>query len=84
MTPVTRDQFHIRSDCEVVHTPTGATFSTYPYANPDHVLSSVKASWRPTGDQSATGKTFAEQDIGRVACELLLEQARRQRLPEPA
>lgn len=84
MTPVTRDQFYIRSDCEVVHTPTGTTFSTYPYANPDHVLSSVKTSWRPTGSQSATGKTFAEQDIGRVACELLLEQAKRQRLRQVA
>lgn len=84
MTPVTREQFYIRSDCEVVHTPTGTIYSTYPYANPDHVLSSVKASWRPTGRQSATGKTFAEQDIGRVACELLLEQARRQRLRQSA
>lgn len=84
MTPVTRDQFHIRSDCEVVHRPTGATFSTYPYANPDHVLGSVRASWQPAGVQSGTGKTFAEQDIGRVACELLLEQAKRQRLAQPA
>ena len=34
---VTREQFKIRSELEVVHIPTGAVFSAYPYSNPDEI-----------------------------------------------
>ena len=35
MASVTREEFKIRSELEVVHIPTGAVFSAYPYSNPD-------------------------------------------------
>ena len=37
MASVTREQFKIRSELEVVHIPTGAVFSAYPYSNPDEI-----------------------------------------------
>ncbi len=78
MTTVTREQFRIRSEVEIVHIPTGAIFSTYPYSDPDDMLRSVTAHWQR---DSATGlkENYPRQEIGRVAAELLLEQARRAR-----
>lgn len=77
MLAVTRDQFRIRSEVEIVHLPTGATFSTYPYNDPADMLGRMTAQWgqaeKPSGDTGG----YARQDIGRVARELLLEQARR-------
>ena len=35
MASVTREQFKIRSELEVVHIATGAVFTAYPYSNPD-------------------------------------------------
>jgi hypothetical protein len=37
MASVIREQFKIRSELEVVHIPTGAVFSAYPYSNPDEI-----------------------------------------------
>ena len=31
---VTREEFKIRSELEVLHIPTGAVFQAYPYSNP--------------------------------------------------
>lgn len=79
MTTVTRDQFRIRSEVEIVHIPTGASFSTYPYSNPDDMLRSVTAQWGRCEDKPGTTQDYARQEVGRVAAELLLEQAQRAR-----
>ena len=71
MTSVTRDEFKIRSELEVVHIPTGAVFSAYPYSNPDDMLESVRVIWR-----RADALPDAEQ-VQRMASQLLLEQALR-------
>jgi hypothetical protein len=69
--PVTRDQFKIRSELEVVHIP---LFRAYPYSNPDDMLQSVKVNWGRAGAPADSG--YAEQ-IRRMALQLLLERARR-------
>ena len=68
---VTREQFEIRSDVEVVHIPTGADFRAYPYSNPDDMLESVEVSWGRVG---APASDYADQ-VRRVASQLLLERA---------
>jgi hypothetical protein len=78
MTTVTREQFRIRSEVEIVHIPTGAIFSTYPYSDPDDMLRSVTAHWRHD-PKTGLMENYPRQEIGRVAAELLLEQARRAR-----
>ena len=47
--PVTHDQFRIRSEMEALHIPTGAVFHAYPYANPADVLQSVKLTFGRAG-----------------------------------
>ena len=69
---VTREEFKIRSEVEVVHIPTGAVFLAYPYSNPDDMLQSIKVQWR-TGSPASTGD-YAEQ-VRRMASQLLLEHA---------
>ena len=68
---VTREQFEIRSEVEVVHIPTGADFRAYPYSDPDDMLQSVKVSW---GRAGAPAGDYAEQ-VRCTASELLLERA---------
>ena len=82
MASVTREEFKIRSELEVVHIPTGAVFSAYPYSNPDDMLESVRVNW---------GRADAPPDaqqVRRMASQLLLEQAlravRARRLSEAA
>jgi len=79
MTRVTREEFRIRSEVEIVHIPTGAIFSTYPYSNPEDMLRSVTANWGPAESSASGDDEFRRREIGRVAAELLLEQARRSR-----
>jgi hypothetical protein len=79
MTMVTREQFRIRSEVEIVHIPTGAIFSTYPYSDPDDMLRSVTAQWGQVELGMDLKDNYPRQEIGRVAAELLLEQARRAR-----
>jgi hypothetical protein len=79
MTTVTREQFRIRSEVEIVHIPTGAIFSTYPYSDPDDMLRSVTAHWRQGDAKMDAKENYPRQEVGRVAAELLLEQARRAR-----
>lgn len=77
MTTVTREQFRIRSEVEIVHIPTGATFWTYPYDKPEDMISSLKAHWGEP-ERAANGKkAFDRQEVGRVAAQLILEQAQR-------
>ncbi|MGA7453420.1 MAG: hypothetical protein WBW73_19785 [Rhodoplanes sp.] len=71
---VTREQFEIRSEVEVVHIPTGADFRAYPYSNPDDMLQSVKVTWGRAGVPSTAD--YAEQ-VRRMASQLLLERAHR-------
>ena len=69
---VTREEFKIRSELEIVHIPTGAVFQAYPYSNPDDMLQSVKVTWgRAAAPGESTGD-YAEQ-IRRMALQLLLE-----------
>jgi hypothetical protein len=71
---VTREQFEIRSEVEIVHIPTGSDFRAYPYSNPDDMLQSVKVSWgRPGSPAEGTGE-YAEQ-VRCMASQLLLERA---------
>jgi hypothetical protein len=76
MASVTRGQFKIRSELEVVHIPTGAVFSAYPYSNPDDMLESVRVNW---GQASATVESTGDytEQVRRVALQLLLEEALR-------
>ena len=76
MASVTREQFRIRSELEVVHVPTGAIFSAYPYNNPDDMLESVKVNWGRAGATAESSGDYAEQ-VRRAALRLLLEQALR-------
>ena len=68
---VTREQFEIRSEVEVVHIPTGADFRAYPYSDVDDMLQSVKVSW---GRAGAPAGDYAEQ-VRCTASQLLLERA---------
>ena len=76
MASVTREEFTIRSELEVVHIPTGAVFSAYPYSNPDDMLESVKVNWGRAGATTEGSGDYAEQ-VRREALRLLLEQALR-------
>lgn len=73
---VTREQFKIRSELEVVHIPTGAVFSAYPYSNPDDMLESVRVNWGRASATAESSGDYAEQ-VRRAASRLLLEQALR-------
>jgi hypothetical protein len=66
--PVTREQFEIRSEVEVVHIPTGAVFRAYPYTKPGDMLQSVRVNW----GRSVVRADYAEQ-IRTMASQLLLE-----------
>ena len=68
---VTREQFEIRSEVEVVHIPTGGEFRAYPYSNFDDMLQSVKVSW---GRAGAPAGDYAEQ-VRSTASQLMLERA---------
>ena len=77
MKTVTREQFTIESELEVVHVPTGIMFSTYPYNDPGDRVRSMTTSRRPT-DESEIIEGYAYQDISRMAAEILLEQAQQE------
>ena len=68
---VTREQFEIRSEVEVVHIPTGGEFRAYPYSDVDDMLQSVKVSW---GRAGAPAGDYAEQ-VRCTASQLLRERA---------
>ena len=68
---VTREQFKIKSEVEVVHIPTGADFRAYPYSDLDDMLQSVKVSW---GRAGAPADDYAEH-LRCAASQLLLERA---------
>jgi hypothetical protein len=70
---VTREQFNVRSELEVVHIPTEAVFRAYPYSDPDDMLQSVKVSWGRAGEPAGD---YGEQ-VRRVASQLLLEREHR-------
>ena len=72
---VTREQFKIKSEVEVVHIPTGAVFQAYPYSKPDDILQSVRVvAWGRSG--VPTTGDYAEQ-VRRMASQLLVERTRR-------
>lgn len=72
---VTREEFKIRSEVEVVHLPTGAVFRAYPYSNPHDMLQSIKVHWGRADLLPQSMGDYAEQ-VRRVASQLLLERAR--------
>ena len=71
---VTREQFKIKSEVEVVHIPTGAVFQAYPYRKPDDILQSVRVTWGRDGVPGAGN--YAGQ-VRRIASQLLVERTRR-------
>jgi hypothetical protein len=74
LAPVTREQFEVRSEMEVIHIPTGAVFRAHPYSNPGDMLRSVKVYWNESGAQPKGPGDYA-QEVQRVASQLLLERA---------
>jgi hypothetical protein len=73
-TVLTREQFQIRSEMEIVHLPTGAVFHAYPYSDPRDLLQSMRVNWGRHG--APTDIEFSEK-VRRSAAQLLLEQTRR-------
>ena len=71
---VTREQFEVRSELEVVHIPTGAVFRAHPYSNPGDMLQSMRVNWNETGTPPEGPGDFADE-VQRVAAQLLLERA---------
>ena len=71
---VSREQFQVRSELEVVHLPTGAVFCAYPYSDPGDLLQSVRVNWGRTG--APVDGEYSEH-VRRVASQLLLERAHR-------
>ncbi len=78
---VTREQFRIESELEVVHVPTGMTFSAYPYSDPDDMVRSITTNRRPK-DESGVIEEYVYQDISRMAAEILIELTQQKRLEE--
>lgn len=70
---VSREQFAVRSEIEVVHLPTGAVFRAYPYSDPRDLLQSITGNWGRTG---APVDGESSEQIRRIASQFLLEQAR--------
>jgi hypothetical protein len=71
---VTREQFKIKSDVEVVHVPTGAVFQAYPYSKPDDIPQSVRVNW---GRAGVPGTGDYPDQVRRMASHLLIERTRR-------
>jgi hypothetical protein len=71
MASVTREQFEIRSEFEVVHIPTGAVFQAYPHSDPADMVQSVKVNW---GQAGLPKGDYAEQ-VRRMALQLMLVRA---------
>jgi hypothetical protein len=71
MASVTREQFVIRSQFEVVHIPTGAVFQADPYNDPADRLQSLKVHWGQAGTPAGD---YAEQ-VRRLASQLMLVRA---------
>ena len=67
---VTREQFEVRSELEVVHIPTGTVFRAHPYVDPHDRVQSIKG-WGRAG--APTGDYF--DHVQSVATQLLLERA---------
>lgn len=74
MPTVSREEFEVRSELEVVHLPTGAIFRTYPYSDPDDMLRSIRVECGKPGSPARTGD-YSEQVL-LIASQLLLERAR--------
>ncbi|MFZ1895795.1 MAG: phasin family protein [Rhodoplanes sp.] len=74
LAPVTREQFEVRSELEVVHLPTGAVFRAHPYSHPGDMLGSVKVYWNDSSGPPEGPGDYADE-VQRVASQLLLERA---------
>jgi hypothetical protein len=62
----------------VIHKPTGASFSTYEYDDPENVGSDIKMNWGRAGDVLESGEDYDRGEVGKIAVQLLREQARRE------
>ena len=74
LAPVTREQFEVRSELEVVHIPTGAVFRAHPYSHPGDMLQSMRVNWNEAGTPPEGPGDYAVE-VQRVAAQLLLERA---------
>ena len=74
LAPVTREQFEVRSELEVVHIPTGAVFRAHPYSHPGDMLQSMRVNWNEAGTPPEGPGDYAVE-LQRVAAQLLLERA---------
>ena len=77
MNRVTREQFEFTSDTAVRHKPTGATFSTYQYADPENAANTVTENLGQAGDRLPNGEEYNAAEIRVMAIKLLRERALR-------
>ena len=73
MNKVTREQFELMSDTEVRHKPTGATFSTYRYINPEDTANTVIEQLGRAGERLPNGEEYSAAEIRSMAIKLLLD-----------
>ena len=71
---VTREQFKIKSEVEVVHIPTGTVFQAYPYSKPTDILQSIRVTW---GRAEVPGEGDYTEQVRHIASQLLVERTRR-------
>lgn len=70
-----RSEFEFDGDLKVRHLPTGATFSTYRYDDPELVGSSINENLARAGDRLANGDDYSPAEIRAIAVQLLRERA---------
>jgi hypothetical protein len=79
MTPVTREQFEFESNLMVIHKPTGASFSTYEYDDPENVGSDIKMNWGRAGDVLESGEDYDRGEVGKIAVQAAKRSAKRRK-----
>ena len=76
MMEVKPEQFEIISNVKVRHMPTGATFSTYRYHDPQKVVRDITKNLGRAGEVLENGEEYFPQEITEHAVALLREQTR--------
>jgi len=75
MNNVTREQFEFIDDIQVRHMPTGATFSTYRYVDPENAANTVIENLGRAGERLPNGEEYSPAEIRAMAITLLRERA---------
>lgn len=75
MNKVTPEQFEFMSDTSVRHKPTGATFSTYRYVDPENTANTVTENLGRAGERLPNGEEYSAAETRAMAVKLLRERA---------